>query len=189
MAEGVEILPGFRDFVGRLADDDHRVGTVDGGNPHGASDELRTDQGHKPARRLGLTALRHRRHHGELTNRVHEIDAYVAEMLELQRKLLFKLIDLPLRCEILDGGVDEALGNLERCLDFDARGRTGIEDRDRHRHEQSEKVNQPYRDEKLGADRPVIPESLQHVLLVSGEMSGRPGPIAHLVGASVAAHC
>jgi hypothetical protein len=78
---------------------------------------------------------------------------------------------------------------LERCLDFDARGRAGIENRDGHRHKQSEKVNQPYRDKELGANWPVIPESLQHVLLVSGEMSGPPGPIAHLVGASVAAHC
>jgi hypothetical protein len=83
-------------------------------------------------------------------------------MLELRRQLVVKLIELPLRREFLDGGVDKALGDLKRRLDLDTRRGAGVEDRHRDGGECGEEVDQPYRNEKLGADWPIIPEFLQH---------------------------
>ena len=132
-----EILPGFGDLVGRLADDDHGVGVFGGDHAHGAADQLRTNQRREPARRLrskvGARRIGLRRDHGELSHRVHEQDADVAQMLELQGKLLLELIELALRGEVLDGGADKALGDLEGRLDLDAGGGAGVEDRDRPR--------------------------------------------------------
>lgn len=176
--ERIEVLPGFGDFVGWLADDDHRVDAFGGYHPHRAPYELRAHKRGEPVRGMRLGALIRRRHDGELARGVHEHDADVAKMLELQRQKLFELFEMPLRGEILDGGVYEALGDFKRRLDFDARRRAGVEDRNRHRHDGGEKVDQPYRDKKLGADRPIVPEFLQHLIQSPTGWAGK--PIRHI---------
>ncbi len=82
-------------------------------------------------------------------------------MLQLQGELLVELIELPLRGEVLDGGADEALGDLERGFDLNPSGGAGVEDRHRTTGDRGEKVDGAHGDEKLGADWPVIPEPLQ----------------------------
>ncbi len=71
-----------------------------------------------------------------------------------------ELIELSLRREILGGGSNKALGNLERGLDLDTRRRSGIEDRNPARSNGGEQIDRAHRDEKLGSHRPVVPELL-----------------------------
>ncbi len=47
-----EVVPGLGDLVGRLADDDHRVGMLERDHPHRAADQLRPHQGGEPARHV-----------------------------------------------------------------------------------------------------------------------------------------
>jgi hypothetical protein len=131
---------------------------------NGAAGELRSHQGGEPAWRAGPDAARVRqgRDHGKLARGIHEEDADVAQVLELERRLFVERIELALCRELLDGGADEALGNLERGLDFNTCRRAGIEDRDRDGGKGGKEIDQPHRDEKLGADWPIVPEFLQH---------------------------
>ena len=158
-------MPRLGDLIGRLADDDHRVGMLERHHPHRAADQLWPDQGGKPAGhvvppRRGVVPLR--RHHGELAARVHEHDAHMAQMLELERQFLIELGEPVLRREVLHGGGDEALGDFERGFDLNPGGGAGIQDRDRAGQKRGEKIDHTYRDEELGADRPLIPKLLQH---------------------------
>ena len=126
-----KVPPRLGDLIGRLADDDHGVRPLDANDSDGAAYELRAHQSREPARgswREGDIAVTLGRHNGELPHRVHDQDAHMAKMLQLQGKHFVELIELSLRREILGGGSNKALGNLERGLDLDTRRRSGIED-------------------------------------------------------------
>ncbi len=89
-------------------------------------------------------------------------------MLELERQFPIEVGESALRGEVLHGGRNEALRHFERSLDLDFGRRAGIENRDRARQNRGEQVDHAYRDEELGADRPLIPKLLQHGSIVSG---------------------
>ncbi len=161
----IEILPGLGDLVGRLADDHDWVRVLRGDHAHGTANELRPNQGREPARRLRRFVVAGlRRNDAELAHLIHEQDPDVAQMLQLQWKLILQLIAFAPRIEVLDGGGDEALSHFERGLDLDARGGPGVEDRHRNGEQRCEEVDQADRDEKLSADWPIVPKLLQHGL-------------------------
>ena len=116
-------MPGLGDLIGRFADDDDGIGMIDGDDPHRATDQLRPHEPGEPGRRLLFAGGRDvrglRRHDGELADRIHEHDADVAEVLELQGQLLIELAEAVLRGEVLHGGGDEALRHFERGFDLD----------------------------------------------------------------------
>ena len=186
-----EVVPGLGDLIGRLADDHHRARALGGNHPHRTADELWPDQAREPARHIGLDtgalALRRlRRHECELADLVHEHDADMAEMLELERQFLIKLANLSLRSEIFDRSLDETLGNLERGFDLDPRCRTGIEDRDRAGHQGGKEIDQSDGDQQLCSNCAVIPKLLQHAVKVSTAASAPPDHALH--ARSYAAH-
>ena len=180
-------MPGLGDLVRRLADDDDRRRMIDGDDPHGAADKLRPHESREPGRRLALLGAgdlgRLRGYDRELADRVHEHDADVAEMLELQRQLLIELAQAPLRGEVLHGGGDEALRHFERGFDLDPGGRAGIEDRDGAGNDGRKEIDHSHGDEKLGPYRPIIPKLLQHAAIVSTTRCVLPQHIGVNVGA------
>jgi hypothetical protein len=91
----------------------------------------------------------------------------MAEMLELERQFLVELAEPVLCGEILHGRADKALGDFKGGFDFYASRRTRVEDRDDPGEKRRDEIDGPYRDEKLGPDRPVIPKLLQHDGIVS----------------------
>jgi hypothetical protein len=76
---------------------------------------------------------------------------------------------------------NEALGDLERGLDLDTGRGAGIEGRNDPGKKRRDKIDDSYRDEKLGPDRPVIPKLLQHDSIVShrlfSDLYGGPKPV------------
>ena len=86
------------------------------------------------------------RYDGELTHRIHEHDANVTEMLELERQLLLELVQAVLGCEILHGRGDEALSNFERGFDFDAGRGARVDDGDDPGEKRRNKIDGAYGD-------------------------------------------
>ena len=169
--EGREIMPSFCNLVGRLADNRDRGRMIDGDHPHRAANELRPNEPCEPARRLGVAGAidgrRLRRYDSKLAARVHEHDADMAEMLELQGQLLIELAQAFLRGEVLHGGGDETLRHFERSLDLDPGRRPRVKDRHGAAENRREEIDHPHGDEKLRPYRPVIPKLLQHAPIVS----------------------
>ena len=142
---------------------------IDGDHSDRAPDELGPHQGCEPARRLFRTshAAGLGRYDGELTHRIHEHDANVTEMLELERQLLLELVQAVFGCEFLHGRGDKALSNFERGFDFDAGRGARVDDGDDPGEKRRNKIDGAYGDQKLRPDRAVIPKLLQHGSIVS----------------------
>ncbi len=140
-----EIVPSLGDLVGRLADDDDRIGVFERDHPHRAADKLRPNQRREPARHIilvGRIGGLPRRQDGELAARVHEHDAHVAKMFELEGQFFFELADPALRGEVFQGGGDETLGHFEGGFDLDLGGGAGVENGDGASQERGEKIDQ-----------------------------------------------
>ena len=88
--------------------------------------------------------------------------ARAAVAVKLDGEMLGKVIELTFPRKLLDGRPDEALGNFELGFNLDRRRGSCVVDRDAASNAGREQIDRADGDEKLRANRPAIPEPLQH---------------------------
>jgi hypothetical protein len=88
-------------------------------------------------------------------------------MLKLERQFVLEFRQLILVGEVIQGGNDKTLRDLERGFHLDFRGRARVQNRQHPCHRHGEKANCRDRDKNLRSERAVVPKLLQHALKIS----------------------